>query len=113
MRDLEERLLHEGDFSYEDITGQDEPPVDSRPAPRENTATGPGGEQQMDVVPKREDELEEKPDPSALNSQRAHRSTQNLMQHHKRQREIMMTRAEESMSLFHQSPQLLKTKSQH
>ena len=28
MRDLGERLLHEGDFSYEDITGQDEPPVD-------------------------------------------------------------------------------------
>ena len=26
MRDLGERLLHEGDFSYEDITGQDEPP---------------------------------------------------------------------------------------
>ena len=29
MRDLGERLLHEGDFSYEDITGQDEPPVHS------------------------------------------------------------------------------------
>ena len=51
VRDLGERLLHEGDFLYEDITGQDEPPVDSPPAPRENTATGPGGEGQMDVDP--------------------------------------------------------------
>ena len=49
MRDLRERLLHEGDFSYEDITGPDELPVESPPAPRENTATGPGGEGQMDV----------------------------------------------------------------
>ena len=50
MRDLGERLQHEDDFSYEDITGQDEPPVDSPPAPRENTARGPaGGEGQMDV----------------------------------------------------------------
>ena len=29
MRDLGERLQHEGDFPDEDITGQDEPPVDS------------------------------------------------------------------------------------
>ena len=27
-----ERRLQEGDFSYEDITGQDEPPVDSPPS---------------------------------------------------------------------------------
>ena len=54
MRDLGERLSHEGDFSYEDITGQDEPPVDSPPAPEENTATEhqkPEGEGQMDVDP--------------------------------------------------------------
>ena len=51
MRDLGERLLHEGDFSYEDVTGQDEPPVDGPLAPRENTATGPSGEGQMDVDP--------------------------------------------------------------
>ena len=54
MRDLGERLLHEGDFSYEDITGQDEPPVDSPPAPEENTATGHqkhDGEGQTDVDP--------------------------------------------------------------
>ena len=53
MRDLGERLLHEGDFSYEDTTGQDEPPVDL-PTPGENTATGhqkPDGEGQMDVDP--------------------------------------------------------------
>ena len=40
MRDVGERLLHEKNFSYEDITGQDEPPVDRSPAPEENTATG-------------------------------------------------------------------------
>ena len=54
MRDLGERLLHEG------ITGQDELPVDSPPASEENTATGhqkPDGEGQMDV-----DACEEKPD---------------------------------------------------
>ena len=39
MRDLGERLLHEGDFSYEDITGQDELHVDIPTAPEENTAT--------------------------------------------------------------------------
>ena len=54
MRDLGERIQHEGDFSYEDITGQDEPPVDSPPAPGENTLTrppGPNGERQTDVDP--------------------------------------------------------------
>ena len=51
MRDLGERLLHERDFSFEDITGHEEPPVDL-PTPGENTATGhqkPDGEGQMDV----------------------------------------------------------------
>ena len=54
MRDLGERLLNEGDFSHEDITGQDEPPVDSPPAPEENTATErqkPDGEGQRGVDP--------------------------------------------------------------
>ena len=51
MRDLGERLQHEGDFSYEDTTGEDEPPVDSPPAPGGNTATGPIWEGQMDVDP--------------------------------------------------------------
>ena len=55
MTDLGERLLHEGDFSYEDITGQDEPPVDSPLAQGENTATrppGPNCEGQIDVDPR-------------------------------------------------------------
>ena len=51
MRDLGERLLHEGDFPYEDITGQDEFPVDSSFTSRKNTATGPSGREQMDVDP--------------------------------------------------------------
>ena len=54
MRDLGERLLHDGDFSYEDITGQDEALLHSPPAHGENTATGPpgpDGEGQMDVEP--------------------------------------------------------------
>ena len=55
MRDLGERLPQEGDFSYEEITGQDEHPVDSPPAQGENTATRPprpDTERQMDVDPK-------------------------------------------------------------
>ena len=51
MRDLGERLLHEGDFPHEDITGQDEPPVDSPFVSRKNTSTGPSGKGQMDVDP--------------------------------------------------------------
>ena len=54
MRNLEKRLLHAGDLSYEDITGQDEPPVDSPTVPEENTATRhqkPDGKRQMDVDP--------------------------------------------------------------
>ena len=38
MRDLGERLLHERDFSYEDITGHEELPMDL-PTPGEDTAT--------------------------------------------------------------------------
>ena len=55
MMNLGERLPHEDDFPEEDITGQDEPPVDSPPTEGENTATGylkgPDGEGQMDVEP--------------------------------------------------------------
>ena len=36
---------------HEDITGQDEPPVDSPPTQGESTATGPSGREQMDVEP--------------------------------------------------------------
>ena len=52
-RDLGERFLHARDFSYEDITGHEEPSVDL-PTPGENTATGhqkPDGRGQMDVDP--------------------------------------------------------------
>ena len=78
MGDLGERPLHDGHFSYEDITGQDEPPVDSPLAPRENTATGPGGEGQMDVDPeaRRRRRGKTRPIRLELNSQQAHRSKQ-------------------------------------
>ena len=56
MRDLGERLLHEGDFSYEDITGQDEPAVDSPPAPRKTQRQDPGVKDRWMWTPKREDE---------------------------------------------------------
>ena len=79
MRDMGERLLHEGDFSYEGITGQDDPPADSPLAPRENTATGPGGEGQMDVGRRGKT----RPIRLELNSQQAHRSKQAVMQHHR------------------------------
>ena len=108
MSDLEERLLHEGDSPYEDITGQDGPPVDSSFTSRKNTATRPSGKEQMDVEPEARRRMRGK-----TRSISPEQSTQTLMQHHKRQREIMMTREEESMNLFHQSSQLLKTKSQH
>ena len=101
MRDLGERLLHEGDFSYENITGQDEPPVDSPLAPGKHSDRNPQDPTAKDRwmwTPKREDEREEKPDPSALSSQRSHQS-QALMHYHKKQREIMMTREDESMNL--------------
>ena len=66
MRNLGERPLHEGDFSYEDITGQDEPPVDSPLAPRENTATGQSGEGQMDVDPEARRRMRGKTRPISL-----------------------------------------------
>ena len=56
MRDLGERLLHEGDFSFEDITGQDEPPVDSPPALRETQRQDPAVKDRWMWTPKREDE---------------------------------------------------------
>ena len=54
MKKLGEQLLHDGDFLYEDITGQDEPPVDSPPVPGERTVTKPprpSGEEPMEVEP--------------------------------------------------------------
>ena len=59
MRDLGERLLHEGDCSYEDITGQDEPPVGS-------PATGPDGEGQVDMDPEARRRMRGKTRPISL-----------------------------------------------
>ena len=99
MRDLRERLLNEGDFSYEDITRQDEPPVDSPPEQGENTATRPprpDGAGQMDV------------DPEARRRVRGKTRLISLEQ------PTDATRQEaETENLYHQSPQLLKTKSRH
>ena len=111
MRDLGERLLHEGDFSYEDITGQDEPPVDSPPTPGENTATGPGGEGQVDVDPEARRRVRGKNRPISLEQTTV--SPVNASSDAAPQEARGRTREEESMNLFHQSPQLPKTKSQH
>ena len=66
IRDLGERLLREGDFTYEDITGQDEAPLDSPPAPRKNTSTGPSGKGQMDVDPEARRRMRGKTQPISL-----------------------------------------------
>ena len=54
MRKLGEGLPLDGAFPHEDITGQDEPPVDSPPVPGESTVTKPprpSGEEPMEVEP--------------------------------------------------------------
>ena len=51
MSDLGERLQHEDDFPDEDITGQDEAPIDSSFTSRNNTVTEPNGKEYMDVEP--------------------------------------------------------------
>ena len=51
MRDLGERRQHEDDFPDEDITGQDEPPVDSSFTSRKNTAAEPSSKEHIDVEP--------------------------------------------------------------
>ena len=65
MRDLGERLLHEGDFSYEDIAGHEEPPVDV-PTPGEKhsdrTSKNPMEEDKWVWTQNLEDACEEKPD---------------------------------------------------
>ena len=94
--------------------GQDEPSLDSPPAPRENTAAGPGGEGQMDVDPEARRRMRGKTRPISLEqptSSPVNASPDAAPQ--EAEREIMMAREEESMNLFHQSPQLPKTKSQH
>ena len=72
MRDLGERLLHEGDFSCVDITGQDEPPVDSPPAPRENTTTRPSSKGQMDVDLEARRRMRGKTRPTSLEQSNEH-----------------------------------------
>ena len=82
MRDLGERLLHEGDFSYEDITGQDEPPVDSPAAPSENTQDikNPMEEDRWVWTPEARRRMRGKTRPISLEQpQRAQRSTEALM----------------------------------
>ena len=87
MGDLGEQLLHAGDFSYEDITGQDEPPVDL-PTPGENTATRhqkPDGEGQMDVDPESRKRMRGKTRLTNLEQ------PQVLTQPNKTQKNILMT----------------------
>ena len=66
MRDLGERPQHEGDFPDEDITGQDEPPVDSPFVSRKNTATEPSSEEHMDVEPEERRRMRAKTRPISL-----------------------------------------------
>ena len=108
MRDLGERLLHEGDFSYEDITGQD---VDSPPAPRENTTTGPSGKGQMDVDPEARRRKRGKTRTISLEQSTSTPVNANLDAAPQEAERDHGDKRRESMNLFHQSSQLLKTKS--
>ena len=112
MRDLGERLLRGGDFSYEDVTGHEEPSVDP-PTPEENTAKGhqkPDGEGQMDVDPESRRRMRGKTDCPAWNNHQFHLQTQVLTLHSKRLRKIMTTREDALMNLNQQFPQLLRMK---
>ena len=60
MKKLGERMLQDGDFPYEDITGQDEPPVDSPPRSTATRHTGPSGERSMEVEPDVQRRMREK-----------------------------------------------------
>ena len=112
MSDLGERFLLEGDFSYEDITGQDEHPVDSPPAPEENTATEhqkPDGEGQMAVNPEYRRRVRGKTrltsleQPSAPTANTSPDTTQ-------QEKKIMTTRGDELTNPNQQFPQLLRMK---
>ena len=113
-RNWRERPQQEGDFSYEDITGQDEPPVDSPSVPGESTVTKPPRTQRGRTDgsgPRRtETNARKKLELSARNKQPPHVPMRPQMLHDKRQRETIMTREDESMSLKHRFHQLLKTK---
>ena len=56
MRNLGERLIHEGDFPYEDITGQDEPPIDSSFFQEKTQRQDPAVKNRWMRTEKREDE---------------------------------------------------------
>ena len=114
MRKLGEQLLQDGNFPDEDITGQDQPPHGHSPlVPRKITVTRPSG-------PSREEPMEEGPDVRrrvrvkhelSVQTNQPHRLpmlTQIL--HDKKQRETMMTREDDSMSLKHHFHQLFKMK---
>ena len=116
MRDLGERLLHEGDLSHEDISGQDEPTVDSPPAPRENTVTrppGPNGEKQTDVDPETQRRMRRKtrpvsPEQPTISPVNA--NTDTTRQEAEGDRDDKRRRVDEP---DHPFQQLLKTKSRH
>ena len=99
MRNLGERLLHAGDLSYEDITGQDGPHVDSPTVPEGNTAARhqkPHGKGQMDVDPESQrrmrgkDRLIGSEQPLAPTADTSSDTTQQ-----ERQKKIMTTRGDE------------------
>ena len=94
MKKLGERLLQEGDFPYEDITGQDEPPVDSPPAPAPggSTVTKPqerGRTNEVDPDVRRR--MRERNELSVRNNQQHRLPMLPQILHGKRQRETMMT----------------------
>ena len=115
MRDLGERLLHAGDFSYEDITGQDEPPVDSPTAPEENTATRhqkTRWRRTNGCGPRisKTDARENQTDRFRTINRQLQLQTQVLTLPNKRQKKIMMTRGDELTNPLQQFPQQLKMK---
>ena len=91
-RKLGERLLQDSDFPYEDITGQDEPPVDSPPVPGRSTVTSPAEENQWKLSLTYGDEREEKHELSVRTNQQHRLPMLPQILHDKRQRETMMTR---------------------
>ena len=86
VRKLAERLLQDGDFPYEDITGQDEPPTDSPLVPGEKREV-----------------------PARTNQQYRLLMLPYIL-HDKRQWETMMTGDDEPASLGHLLHQLFNVK---
>ena len=96
MRKLGERQLQDGDFPYEDITGQDEPPVDSLTVTR---PAGPSGDEPMRVEPCARRRMGGKHKLSVRTNQQHRLPMLPQTLHDKRQWETTMTRDDESMSL--------------